>query len=278
MAGRWAATDGGIGGDGRASATLLYSPRPAGPSTPVGAPAPLGRDGPDGGEGRGHRGEFAVNEQEGAWQQFAREIGGEYVDGAVRSRVGGWTVTLDTYMRIIAYAEGPVTEVPVTRLEARFVTQDTFRFFVGRQGFFQRVAKLFGMQDVTVGHPEFDDAFVIKGKDEAKVRTFFKDGSIRDLLQVAMPASTAQFSVLDNAIGPRREQKPTPVTEGVSPDFTRSVPDERLPRDVDLLHFTDSELITDVERLKALHELFSKTLHRLVELGSAAPEAPGPEA
>jgi hypothetical protein len=224
------------------------------------------------------RGEFAVNEQEGPWRQFAREIGGEYVDGAVRSRVGAWTVTLDTYMRFLAYPEGPVVEIPVTRLEARFVTKDTFRFFVGRQGFFQRVAKLFGMQDVTVGHRECDDAFVIKGKDEAKVRTFFEDGSIRDLLQIAVPAPTAQFSVLDNETGPRREQMPAPRAEGVSPDFTRSVPDERLPQDVDLLHFTDSELITDVERLKALHELFSRTLHRLVELGSAAPQAPRPEA
>lgn len=219
-----------------------------------------------------------MNEQEGSWQQFAREIGGEYVDGAVRSRLGAWTVTLDTYMRIIAYAEGPVTEVPVTRMEARFVTRDTFRFFVGRQGFFERVGKLFGMQDVTVGYPEFDDAFVVKGKDEAKVRAFFQDRSIRDLLQIAVPATTAQFSVLDNEIGPRREQTSTPSAEGVAPDFTRSVPDEHLPEDVDLLHFTDSDLITDVERLKALHELFGKTLHRLVELGSAAPEAPRPEA
>ena len=218
-----------------------------------------------------------MNEQEGAWQRFAREIGGEYVDGAVRSRVGAWTVTLDTYMRIIAYPDGPVAEVPVTRLEARFVTRDTFRFFVGRQGFFQRVAKLFGMQDVTIGHPEFDDAFVIKGNDEAKVQTFFEDGSIRDLLQVAVPAPTAQFSVLDKEIGPRREQPSAPVAEGVLPDFTRSVPDERLPEDVDLLHFTDSDLITDVERLKALHQLFGKSLHRLVELGSAAPEAPRPD-
>ena len=219
-----------------------------------------------------------MNEHEGAWQQFAREIGGEYVDGTVRSRVGAWTATLDTYMRIIAYAEGPVIEVPVTRLEARFVTRDTFRFFVGRQGFFQRVAKLFGMQDVTIGHPEFDDAFVIKGNDEAKVRTFFEDGRIRDLIQIAVPAPTAQFSVLDKAVGPGREQPSTGDVEGVAPDFTRSVPDEHLPQDVDLLHFTDSELITDLERLKALHELFSKTLHRLVELGSAAPEAPRPDA
>lgn len=219
-----------------------------------------------------------MNEQEGAWRQFAREIGGEYVDGTVRSRVGAWTVTLDTYTRIIAYAEGPVVEVPVTRLEARFVTKDTFRFFVGRQGFFQRVGKLFRMQDVTVGDPEFDDAFVVKGKDEAKVRAFFEDGSIRDLLQIAVPATTAQFSVLDNEVGPRPEPTSTPPSEDVSPDFTRSVPDERLPEDVDVLHFTDSaELITDVERLKALHELFSKTLHRLVELGSATPEAPRPE-
>ena len=41
-----------------------------------------------------------------------------------------------------------------------------------RQGTFQFVASFFGSQDVTVGDAEFDDLFVVKGRDKREIQAF----------------------------------------------------------------------------------------------------------
>jgi len=41
-----------------------------------------------------------------------------------------------------------------------------------RQGTFQFIATFFGSKDITVGDPELDDMFVVKGRDESAVRAF----------------------------------------------------------------------------------------------------------
>jgi hypothetical protein len=106
------------------------------------------------------------------------------------------------------------------------------------------------MQDVTVGHDEFDRDFVIKGSDEQKLRRLFSSRQIRDLIS-AQP--DIHFSVKDD--------------EGKlwGKDF---------PEGVDELYFQVIGVIKDIERLKLLYELFSETLDELCCMGSAYEQAP----
>jgi len=48
------------------------------------------------------------------------------------------------------------------------------------------------------------------------------------------------------------------------------------PQRLSLLRFEEEGVLTDVQRLKSLFELFEETLNRLCQIGSASPEEPTP--
>lgn len=184
------------------------------------------------------------------WRQLSAETGAEYIRGGfwkgdkVQATHGEWTVTLDTY--VVSTGK---TVVLYTRLRAPYVNPDGFRFTIYRRGFFSELGKFLGMQDVEVGYPEFDRDFIIKGRDYEKLRALFANEKLRQSI-AAQPQMN--LSVRDD--------------EGwFGPTF---------PEGVDELHFMVVGVIKDVERLKALYELFAETLDQLCRIGSAYEEAP----
>jgi hypothetical protein len=94
------------------------------------------------------------------------------------------------------------------------------------------------MQDVEVGRPEFDKAFLIQGNDEAKMRALFANPRIRELIQ-AQPQ--VAFGIIDN-------------------DGWGGV---KFPDGVDELYFMLMGIVADVERLKSLVDLLTETLNHL---------------
>jgi hypothetical protein len=180
------------------------------------------------------------------WRQLSEEIGAEVVQGGfwkggskVQAHVGLWTVTLDTYTVSSGHSH-----ITFTRMRAPYVNPEGFRFTIYRRGFFSDLGKLLGMQDIDVGDPEFDEAFVVKGNDEGKVCALFANPKIRQMIQ---DQPQIQLEVKD--------------TEGwFGPKF---------PQDVDELHFQVLGVIKDVQRLKALIELFAAVLNQLCRIGSA---------
>jgi hypothetical protein len=185
------------------------------------------------------------------WQDLCTQIEGTYVDGGmwkgdkVQAAHGEWTITLDTYV----VSTGKAT-VSYTRLRAPYVNPDGFRFTVSRKGFFSELGKLLGMQDVDVGHAPFDEDFVIKGNDEAKLKALFDDEKLRQLLD-AQPR--VLFTVKDD--------------EGYfGPHF---------PAGTDELSFMAVGIIKDTGQLKQLFALFSETLDQLCRMGSAYRDTPG---
>jgi hypothetical protein len=183
--------------------------------------------------------------KEEVWRKLCSETGARYVDAGfwkgqkVTAAHGPWTIILDTY----AVSTGKVTMV-FTRLRAPYINPDGFRFTVYRRGFFSEIAKFMGMQDVEVGHPDFDRDFIIKGRDVGKLRALFGNARIRELIS-AQPE--IHFEVKDNH-------------GGWGPSY---------PPDVDELRFHVVGVIKDVERLKLLFELFAETLDELCRIGSA---------
>jgi len=182
--------------------------------------------------------------REEIWRQLCDQTEARYVEGGfwegdkVIARHGPWTITLDTY------TESGETSTTYTRMRAPYVNKDGFHFTIYRPGVFAELGLLFGMQDVEIGHPEFDDEFIIKGNDETKLRSLFANARLRTLLQ-AQPS--VYFTVKDDA-------------GWFAAEF---------PEGVDELHFRVHGVIKDVERLKSLYDLFAETLHQLCHIGSA---------
>ena len=188
--------------------------------------------------------------KEEIWRQLCTELGAEYVQGGfwkrdkVQATHDEWTITLDTY----AVSTGKTTMV-FTRLRAPYVNPDHFRFTIYRRGLFSEIAKWLGMQDIVVGHEDFDRDFIIKGTEQTKLRALFDNPKLRELI-AAQPKIHLTAKDNDGYWGV---------------DF---------PGDTDELCFHVGGIIKDVERLKLLFELFAETLDQLCRIGSAYEEAP----
>jgi hypothetical protein len=100
------------------------------------------------------------------------------------------------------------------------------------------------MQDIEIGDFEFDEAFIIKGNDADRVRVLFSDPKIRQMIQ-DQPKIRLEVKDSEGCFGPK------------------------FPEDVDELRFQVVGVIKDVERLKALFDLFAAILNQLCKIGSA---------
>lgn len=187
------------------------------------------------------------------WRQLCDQIGGNFIEGGfwkgskVEVHHKQWTVTLDTYSE--SQGENNAT---YTRMRAPFVNKDGFRFTIYRRGLFSDLGKLLGMQDVEIGEPEFDDAYIIKGNDEDKLRRLFANPRIRQLIE---QQPRIHLLVRDD--------------EGWFKN--------KFPEGVDELYFREIGIIKDIERLKALYDLFAEVLDHLCKIGSAYEDNPGVE-
>jgi hypothetical protein len=189
--------------------------------------------------------------KEDVWRLLSKEIGAEFVEGGlwkqnkVQLHVKPWTIFLDTYSINTQHSH-----VTYTRMRAPYVNPEGFRFTIYRKSVFSDLGKLLGMQDITVGDPEFDEAFIIKGNNENRVQVLFADAAIRQMIQ--------------NQPKIRLEVKDS---EGwFVPKF---------PENVDELCFQVEGVIKDVVRLKALFDLFAAVLEQLCRIGSAYKQEPG---
>jgi hypothetical protein len=69
-----------------------------------------------------------------------------------------------------------------TILSARFPNPSGYRFALHEESFFDDLGKFFGMQDVEIGYPDFDERILVKTNDEGRVRTMLNDDTTRQLL------------------------------------------------------------------------------------------------
>jgi hypothetical protein len=184
------------------------------------------------------------------WGQLCHEVGGELVDGGfwkakkVQVHTGPWTIVLDTYT--VSEGESSTT---YTRMRVPFLNPGGFRFVIYRKGLFSGLGKFFGMQDIEVGDPEFDEAFIIQGNDEGTVYKLLADPKIRQMIQ-AQPKIRLEIKDNEGWFGPK------------------------FPEDVDELLFQVPGVIKDVARLKSLFDLFAAVLDQLSQIRAAYKQAP----
>lgn len=198
------------------------------------------------------RGIFGPSKDE-IWTQIANDIDGEFIEGGFWGedvliyKHGEWQILLDNYT--VMMHTGTVT-IPTTytRMRAPFINKDGLYFKIYREGFFSSIGKLFGMQDIKIGDPFFDNEFIIKGNNPEKIKLLLANAKIKELCQ---EQPQIHFEIKDD--------------EGwLGPDF---------PEGVDQLSF-QCGVINETALLKSLFELFSITLERLVQIDSAYEDDP----
>ncbi|MEZ4684699.1 MAG: DUF3137 domain-containing protein [Bacteroidia bacterium] len=182
------------------------------------------------------------------WKQFAARHAADFVPGrglldhdVIKVQHGNWTIYFDTFKR---------GKRRFTRIRAPYVNRDSFRFHIHRASFLSGIGKSFGMQDVIVGHPDFDKAFIIQGNSEEKLRQFFDNDLIRSLLSY-QPAGSLEVH-LD------KTWSQDPFSEGQSE-----------------LYFEVPVIVDSLQQLEDLYNLFAEVLDQLCGIGSAYDDEPG---
>lgn len=176
------------------------------------------------------------------WKQFAARYGADFVAGkgilqhdVIKVHHGNWTIYFDTYKR---------GKRRFTRIRAPYVNRDSFHFHIHRANFLSGVGKSLGMQDVVVGHPEFDKAFIIQGNSDKKLQQFFDNNLIRDLLSYQAAGSLE--------IRLDKSWSHDPFSEGESE-----------------LYFEVPVIVDNLQQLEDLYNLFAEVLDHLCDIGSA---------
>lgn len=206
-----------------------------------------------------------------SWREFASKVGGEFRanrfwrSDEVVSRLGDWTVHLDTVML------DPRSGVPNpgtfystrrgTQVWANFTSIDGFRFGIrDRQWLHNVPGRLewdidpgrlvdamrgrLGAEDVQVGHPVFDERFTVKTNEPDKLRTLLDSSMLEQALR---RPELAEIRIAAPEAG-----------DGFVAQAATLIVWGRL-------------MVHDPEELLDLHELIVGLLDRLARLGSAGP-------
>lgn len=192
---------------------------------------------------------FGSNQKE-IWSEFANEIGADFIDRTflkgekILIKFENWQITIDTYMQSTGKSS-----TAYTRIRAPYKNKDEFNFKIYNKGLFSGMQKAFGMHDMGIGYPEFDEKFIIKGNDEVKLNELLSNDKIRELLSFH---KNICFEVKSS--------------EGL---FGTS-----LPEDVNELYFEIVGVIRDTERLRNIYMLFGLVLNKLWLMGLISDEDP----
>lgn len=136
-----------------------------------------------------------------------------------------------------------------TTVETHYNPQGDFKFSLYPEKWTDGLAKALGMQDIVVGHPEFDKLFIIKGNDEQRIIDLFQDAKLRQRF-IDEPAMQVWAHTEHTDVSP-------------SPKAMRAGSQNRLAMRV-------QGAVDDFERLKSFYHLKHQMLSNLLRIGAAS--------
>ncbi|MEM6765691.1 MAG: DUF3137 domain-containing protein [Bacteroidota bacterium] len=192
---------------------------------------------------------FFGKQKENIWKKLSEEIGAEYIPAKrgkasekIIAKHENWTIIIDTYLTSHYGTKG-------TKITAPYVNRDSFYFRIYRGNVVSRFSTRLGLQDIIIGHKQFDHDFIIQGNDERKLKVLFDNDVIRKIISwqpyIHLSSKVDDEWVIDE------------WREGIS----------------ELVFITPS-LIMDKDRLRDLYELFAELLNHLCHMGSAYEDDP----
>jgi hypothetical protein len=122
-------------------------------------------------------GQASMKRLEEAWRQAATELGGKFTPAesgwlsskpmSIGAVVEGVSVMIDHYT-----VSSGRSSTSYTRLRAQAETLHNFKLAIHQEGVFASLGKALGAQDVEVGDPRFDKAFIVKTNDEGLAKAW----------------------------------------------------------------------------------------------------------
>jgi hypothetical protein len=187
----------------------------------------------------------ALTKGNDSWEEVAKELNAEFITGGffktekITLQNGIWVIILDTIQ------EGTEkNKQTFTRMQASFIRKEEIKMKVYRENIFTSLGKLFGFQDIVLGHEEFDNKFIIKGNNENCILDLLDSNEIIELmLQNKSPYWAIKMD--DGMLG------------------------QSYPENVSVLYFKHHGKLIDKTQLINLFALFNRILKRLVKLGMA---------
>jgi len=179
------------------------------------------------------------------WEEFAIATGGKFVEreenwlsDKTEIDYNGWKIIFDNYTLC-----SDKFQREMTRVIAPIISIDKFRFEIYRNGLIRSIEKIFGAQDIEIGRPEFDKAFIIKANNEFKIKSLLQNQKIRNLIETQKEVNLE----LSNQKG---------------------VWESKLPgKELELQFYVDGA-IQDINHLKLLLNLFQELLDNLYQIKS----------
>ncbi|WP_196888478.1 hypothetical protein [Aureivirga sp. CE67] len=176
------------------------------------------------------------------WKNFAQEIGAEHVDKGYFStdyilyKYKNWELKLDVY------STGGESQIYYTRLRVAVENFSGFKMHIYQENMFNRIGKIFGLQDIQIGDFHFDPKFIIKGNNPNKLQQVLADRSLRNHF--------FGLKYFDFHLSPGKRYS-----------LFKSYPEHVFIMKLDVY-----TLIKNPEDLRNMFDLFTKTLDRTAEL------------
>ena len=168
-----------------------------------------------------YRNTISGNSEDEIWQIIAEQLNTKEddLDFTAQFTTTAHSVTLDID---IHPDRGEENEKPVTSFSAQLHDETVFRFHIEKQGLKQEIGKLFGVQDVIIGHPEFDKKFLIRTNDESKVKEVLSHAEVSSTL---LNHPIVEFKIRERRIGMNKEIVLTLELEGgiTEPEKLRNI-------------------------------------------------------
>ncbi len=183
---------------------------------------------------------------ENALMQFCNEMNGTYIEGHYGEQDGvavtyeKWKIVIDTYILRSSTSHSGFSAEYI-RVRVSFIQKENFKFSIAPKDLLSSIGKIFGFQDIEIGYPDFDNAFIIKGNDENKIRLLFSNNKIREIISLQK--------------GVRLEITDTEGQWG-----------EVIPEGVSQLYLFEGGVINNIEQLKVFYALFCELLDELSKI------------
>ncbi len=115
-----------------------------------------------------------------AWRAFASEIGAQTENGvfgsvkSISARSGLWSIKLDLYR--MTFHSGSVT---FTRFRVPFRRKGALQFQIHRRNLLATLFAAWSEDSLSTGDPLFDQHFITRGTDEARIKAFLASKPVR---------------------------------------------------------------------------------------------------
>lgn len=185
--------------------------------------------------------EIFKEKKENIWSIFSKEISGRFIEGqswhSDRTEIDylGFQIVFDNY----TLWSGKYNQI-YTRIIVPFYSDFDFSFEIYRSDILTKIETLFGSQDVKIGRPEFDKAFVVKSNNELKVKTLLQNQKIRSFIE-AQKKGNLEISKCNGIWKPKLEKN-----------------------EFQLSFYLEGEL-NDLEKLKELKNFFMELIDQLTK-------------